>query len=365
MFAILRINMLLAFLLAALTNAVQLSDALQHNVSGETFELHGRVISEPFSSFQNFAVEDPSGAVIILPSARLAPPHVGDRVHVHGTIEMAEFGHAAAKCTHIEVLAPGPTPPIPTASFREILAGEFDARVIRICGMLRDYFLDEIDPKYLFLILNQDGETIYAITTRPSSNDLKRIEAQIGQPLTIVGLCDPRSSGCRRKIGRLLRINDLATAISAPTAATDTFSIPLFSKNAHIQPAALSSLGRQRVRGRVIAVWQKRSLLIRTADQQLARIDLANAEPPNCGDAIEVIGFPETDLYRVNFTRASWRLTSPPPTTTVTGQRRAADQHRRQGPADGRGRRNGDSRRFSRAHHPLARHRAQLAERRQ
>lgn len=62
----------------------------------------------------------------------------------------------------------------------------------------------------------------------------------------------------------------------------------------------------------MLAVWQNCAILIRTPDGSLSRVDLAKGAPPSFDDPIEVVGFPETDFYRVNFARAIWRPTNLP-----------------------------------------------------
>lgn len=294
-------------LLAVLTNAAQLSSALRDNATNETFDLTGTVIFNTLAADHDMAVEDASGSVVILSASNSVPPRAGKIVRAIGNIRNKHSGHTAAMASDIRVLRETALPPIETGSFEQILRGRYDARPVRTTGMLRDYFFDEIDPEYLFLILNSDKRTLYATTSLYTADDIRRLDSLLGREVTVTGLCDPRPSGCRRKIGRLIRINDCSALRAAPSEATDPFRLPLFNAARQAQPAELSSLGRRRIVGRVIAVWQKEALLLRTPDGRLSRIDLAKADPPAFHANIEVVGFPETDLYRVNFSRAIWR----------------------------------------------------------
>ena len=299
--------MTLPLLLAVLTNAVQLSDALQRNAVGETFDLRGTVVSDVFTIDRDFALADDSGAVIVLPVSDDSRPRIGSLIHIRGIIENAPFGHVIARSGQLEVLRTGDAPAVRTVTFAEVHSGRHDARVIRTTGMLRDYFFDEIDPKYLFLILNSDGTTLYAATILRANESIGRLDALLGHEVSITGLCDPHPSGCRRKIGRLIRLNGLSNLKANGTEPADPFDIPLFNSVSHAQPAELPALGRQRQTGHVIAVWQNRAFLLKTPDGRVSRIDLAKSPPPAYGDCVEILGFPETDLYRINFTRAIWR----------------------------------------------------------
>ena len=313
--------MTLPLLLAVLTNAVQLSDALQRNAVGETFDLSGTVVSDVFAIDRDFALADDSGAVIVLPVSDDSRPRIGSLIHVRGIVEDAPFGHVMAKSGQLEVLRTGDAPAVRTVTFAEVHSGRHDARVIRTTGMLRDYFFDEIDPKYLFLILNSDGTTLYAATILRADESIGRLDALLGHEVSVTGLCDPHPSGCRRKIGRLIRLNGLADLKANGTEPADPFDIPLFNSVSHAQPAGLPTLGRQRQTGHVIAVWQNCAFLLKTPDGRVSRIDLAKSPPPAYGDRVEILGFPETDLYRINFTRAIWRpAKSSAPLDTQTAQ---------------------------------------------
>lgn len=300
-----------ALLLAALTNAVQLADALLSGRVGETFDLTAAVSSVPLATDNDFAVQDASGAVILFPpQTNGVPPRIGARIRAQGVLERKPFGHTVAACHAIAILGESEPPPLRAVAFDTILSGVCDAHTIRTTGLLRDWFLDEIDPKYLFLILTQGNRTITAVSPTHTTNDQARLDAAVGQELTLTGVCDPHPSGLRRKIGRLLRINDLRDVPSFPPQAANPFDLPRLDNLNDIQPTTLPTLGRRRVSGRVIAVWQRKAFLLQTADGTISRVDLADGSPPTFDESVEVVGFPETDLFRINFARAIWRPTA-------------------------------------------------------
>jgi len=327
--------MLLALVFAALTNAVQLFEALKAESIGDSFVLDGVVSSDIYANDNDFAIQDASGSVIVLPSAPNDHPTPGDVIHAQGTVERHPFGQAIAVCKSIRIVSKGRQPMPKTASFREIRSGACDACTVRTTGMLRDYFSDEIASDYHFLILNDNDETIYVASLIRSPDDAKRLEGLIGQRLSVVGLCDPYPTGNRRMIGRLIRVNG-QSAIQPETQAphANPFAAPLLDKFTVMQPTQLHTLGRRRTKGQVLAVWQPSSLLLATEDGQISRIEIANAEPPAFDSTIEIVGFPETDLYRVNFSRAIWRpcpakaaLTSSP--TNISASALMTDQKQR------------------------------------
>ncbi len=296
-------------LLATLTTAAQLSEALRTDGAGAPFDLTVTVISDLRPDDRDFAVEDDSGVVIISPvrGETNLSLRAGSRIRARGSIRIASFGHRYADCQQIDSIGYSEPDPIKEATFRQILSGSFDARPVRTSGILRDYFIDEIDSKYVTLILNQGHDTLYASFRKTQIQDMNILDSLIGSEISLTALCDPRPSGLRRNIGRLLRINDVRSLANNAKACPDPFSAPLLADANRIQTSELSGLGRRRVRGRVIAVWQDKSLLVQTPENRISRVDLAKDTPPKFGETIEVVGFPETDLYRINFSRAIWR----------------------------------------------------------
>lgn len=269
-------------------------------------------MSECRTGDRDFSLEDGTGAVIVSPPRDMTNISlcVGTKIRVLGQISLAKHKHVFADCKSISRLGSSvPAPPHP-ATFEQILSGQFDAQLVKTSGLLRDYFTDEVDPEFTFLIFNQGRETLYAALNRPDENDMRRIDSLVGQRLEVIGLCDSRPSGCRRRIGRIIRIQGLTSLRTSSATSVTTSKFPLIDNIDRIQASDLPKLGRCRALGCVIAVWQGTSLLIRTPANTLVRVNLAKNNPPRVGDCIEAVGFPETDLYRINFSRAIWRLTT-------------------------------------------------------
>lgn len=298
----------LPILLAVLASAADIVDAIERDALGEDFELTA-VVSDHSAKECDFAIDDQSGAAIISNGTdyRLG---IGDVVHMHGIIRRtARDGHIHAWCTQIERLGKASVPSPAKCSVHEVLSGDYDARVVQVTGELRDCFRDEIDSNIIYMILDQDGESLYlAMPFDPESPTL-RLESLLWRKVTVTGICDPRPSGSRRKIGRIVRIHDESSIVPWDEKPVDPFDVPSIGNPNRIQPSEIAHLGRRRISGQVIAVWHGESILLKTADGNISRIDLFKPEPPLCGDMVEAVGFPATDLYRINLTKAIWRKT--------------------------------------------------------
>ena len=185
--------------------------------------------------------------------------------------------------------------------------GTHDFKAIRIEAILRDSFRDEIDPKFRYLVLNCDGWTVYAMLPWRDSEQ-SAFEALIGQLVSVDGICVSglNIAGHRQMIGYHVNTGGIGNVRPIQTPLKDPFDTPLID-DLSLDNMDFSRLGRLRAIGWVIAAWRDKNLLMETPDAKLVRVELANGTLPQYGTAIEVIGFPETDLYRINLMRASWR----------------------------------------------------------
>ena len=301
--------------LSVLTNAAALSDALQKGAYGTPFDIKAVVVSDCRPNDYDFAVMDDSGSVVISPVKGQTNRTIraGELIRARGTLNSSAVNHIYADCTSISNIGHSLPPPILKVTFNQVLSGKCDARVITTSGMLRDYFMDELDNQWVYLILNEGNETLYVVFHKETDDeDLNRLDRLIGAKITITGLCDPRPSGYRRLIGRLVRIQGIDSIECNSTIPAAPFDVPLVGSIYNIQPAELPSMGRRRTTGRVLAVWRRNRLIIKTPTGTCSRINLAQDNPPRVGDMVEVVGFPETDLYHINLSRAIWRQIDTP-----------------------------------------------------
>ena len=103
-----------------------------------------------------------------------------------------------------------------------------------------------------------------------------------------------------------LDLNDIRVIEPAPS---DPFNVPDIDEQHNLYPYQLQQLGRRKASGRVLAIWGGNTALIETPAGSMMRVEMTEGDLPSCGDFIEIAGFPDTDIYRINFTRAKWRKT--------------------------------------------------------
>ena len=252
----------------------------------------------------SFAAYDDSGAIIFITdkSASNLFLHAGERIRVKGKTHLYNFNQVVALCDSIEHIRHGTAPQPESVSAANLDSGRFDCRLVKIKGMLRDAFQDEIDTNFRYLVLNCDGKLIYASSSQISINDVT-----IGAQIEITGICDPIAIGGRRHMGRIIRIMDSCSIKVANVPKDDVFGAPLINDISLLGPMEIQSLGIRRTRGTVIAAWHPRNILIETDGKSLIYATVANQNLPTNGNCIEVAGVPETDLFNITLSRAVWR----------------------------------------------------------
>ncbi len=285
-------------------------------------------VTFPYRFYQgSFAVADGSGSTALSderPDRKMHQVRAGDIIHVKGVTDDTVHGRIYAGCRFVEILSHKAATPPQDVSATEFLSGRHDYKTTRITGMVRDVFRDEIDPRVAFLILAFKGHSIY-VALSVDDKDTATLKGFVGATVTAEGLCRPSAHGMRRQIGRFIKAEDISYIHIVTPPPADPFDVPDISTCRQLQASELSSLGRRRVAGLVIAVWRGNKLLLKTKAGRVVRVDLADNNPPDCGLSIEVAGLPETDLYNINLTRAIWRLSQESPFTAEAPSNVSAD----------------------------------------
>ncbi len=232
----------------------------------------------------------------------------GDRLVAKGAIELGPHTHLAyARCTNIAVVAHGPAPEPVRTTCAAINAGEVDFQLVTFEAVVRALVADQIDTRFNYLILGGDGATIPLSLTRKYSRRLFGDASPVGAKIAVTGLCDAAPLTDRRQFGRLVRLagENAATVVEPP--ASDPFDVPELGAFRRLQPAQVAALGRHRIAGTVLAVKRRSTLIVRSCDGGIHDVQLAGGPPPAAGARIAAVGFPVSNMYRINLARAVWR----------------------------------------------------------
>ena len=281
--------------------------AMETNVS---FSVTATVTCSPY--FARLGITDETGSTTLTDfhHNRFDGIHAGDRISATGFTKISTNSLIpTAYCEQIAVLSHG-DPPKPTdVTADDYHSGKFDHAYVRICGVVRDVFTDEIDPDWIFLVIGTKQGSVSAALNimRTDASDLSGVE---GSDVAVSGICAlmrvDRRSGSRHVLRRVLEIPDRASIEMRRPPPKDPFEAPGIETTRSMSPEEISATGRRRATGKVIAAWGDCHILVSTPADVL-RCDLKGNALPSIGKCIDVVGLPMTDLFRVNLSRAIWR----------------------------------------------------------
>ena len=267
------------------------------------------------------SVADSSGAAILVGDG-FAGVSAGDLIAAEGRVQNTLAPGHVALCRRVKVLGHGAAPEIPLVSGRDFTSGRFDNRVVQLEGTVRDAFLDEVDSSYICLSVNSGGSFVPTFVANNGGEDNRKSRSFIGRDIRLTGLCMSCSHGVRFHIGRILQ----AEHYSFPQHEGTNSTIPELDVSPALGAEDIARLGLRKASGAVLAVWETTRILIRTARGEMISSDIVDKKLPAVGDFVEIIGFPVSNLFAINLTRAHWHASARQAMAAQTPERLSIEQ---------------------------------------
>ena len=291
---------------AIVTNCARLAELATGAPGDETeFVVTGLVESQQIQGLREFNILDSSGAVSCTDwrgdgTRTLTPGDFG--TFKGGILHEEDETYIVCKEFFFKEHRQAPAPTDTTAD--QFLSGKHDYRKVRIRGIVRNVFRDENDPKFTYMPILCDRCIIYAAMMSPPD---EKLPVLTGAEVVATGFCTPLIHGSRQQIGRTLQIGTMKNITILKTAMDDPFSSPEIGNLRTEHPSQIPLLGRRRAIGRVLATWGGNKIILAMTRGRISNVELDEQSTPRCGEVVEVAGFPETDLYRINLVHAVWR----------------------------------------------------------
>ena len=271
------------------------------------FELTGRVLSAVrLSETEEIILADDSGERLeFYRPADLPQPAPGDTVRADGIARMSAEHEPYSRIEDLRVLARG-TPPEPVP----VRLSEANARVhhlmtIRTEGLVVDAFPDEIDRRFMILIL-KDADAVMPVTFPVDAFGARRdlVDARI----RVTGIYRRAVGGLRKYAwpNITLRAPEDIEVVTPPPS--DPFSVPPLEERLYLTAEEIARMSKRAVVGEVLATWSDDRAMLRTDRGRVVNLQLAHGERlPPCGETVVAAGQPETDLFRINLAAARWK----------------------------------------------------------
>ena len=130
--------------------------------------------------------------------------------------------------------------------------------------------------------------------------------SHIGARIRVCGLYFSRIDGVRRFSGPFISLEGAYEIITPPPV--DPFNVPFMDFRLNQNPRDITQLDKRRVDGTVLAAWSSNQAIVLTPEKQIVNIEFADGIPlPTPDDRISVVGYPQTDLYRIILVKSQWR----------------------------------------------------------
>ena len=232
----------------------------------------------------------------------------GDRLRARGYASAGRSVEPWVQVHVAELLGKANLPPPADIHLRDLDSRHDNYREVRVTGTVLDVCADEVDPRYLILLL-KDGESTLPVSCTTSS--LTSAKALIDAKIRLSGIYTRYIRGVRKFTGAYISMEGKAPVEIIEPAPQDPFSVPRLETLVYQTPQSVAALGKRTVRGRVLAAWNGNRLMVRDEIGRIVNVELAEGVPcPASGECGIFAGYPTTDIFRINLSRAQFKRES-------------------------------------------------------
>ena len=268
-------------------------------------EVSGKVLAVRY--YGGVIVQDRTGCFFFedIPEPR---PKIGDLISVSGETYLYEgIRQGAVRNCHAIVHGhEKPTEPRLTSA-AAIASGGENFCLVKVRGIVIEAAADENNPNWNYLVLQADDSPFY--TTIPNvGNTSLNLNALVNAEVEICGIGVPHYGAERMFIGPHLESWSRDCIRILHPAPDDPFYAPPLGDIIHVSPHTLTKLRQHKVEGKTLAVWRNNKMLIAEDSGRILEVELAKGQClPDVGTRVQAVGFPGTDLFRINLSRALCR----------------------------------------------------------
>ena len=240
-----------------------------------------------------------------IPASRRDGIKVGDLIRVSGQFEDIGIAPVARPfCTRMKLITTSYTNIMPSLTGRQIHNFKSNGKVVKTSGRLQDAFQDDIDQCHYWLTIDSSDGAVNAVIPS-TTNLLPYLRRLIGATVSVHGLIRPQSLSSRPMQGPFLMLQSQSSISVLDQPQSNLFSAPVLNHSPN-SPETISCLGHRSIIGTIRCIWGGRNVLVETDKGFRHNAEIADAEMPKAGQVVKLVGLPETDLFRINLSHASW-----------------------------------------------------------
>ena len=289
-----------------------INDATPRNT---TFELKGKVLStSPLPETGEIILSDSSGERLqLFRFLNLSQPNPGDTIMAFGVANISINHEPYLSVDDFKVIEHGPAPEPATVRLSELNASTHHLTLVQTEGIVIDTFPDEIDRRYMILLLKDKNVVVPVPVARDAFGDRSDL---VDATIRVTGIYRRTVSSVRKFAWPNITPRSPEDIEIVTPPPKDPFSVPPIEKRLYLTSEEIAQMSKRSVVGEVLATWAGDRAMLRTEDGQIVNIKLAHGETlPQCGETVVAAGQPETDLFRINLTAARWKTAANAPRT--------------------------------------------------
>ena len=257
-------------------------------------------------------VADRTGNTAFYCNTNTVPPAQGDVIAVDGVAIVCRDLYPWIVAKRIRTLGKSAVPDPEHITIKQMLSGRYDFKDVVVEGDVFDIVDDDVqaDCPHILIHSGQDTTTLFLAGQCVRKENLLHL---LNAHVSISGYCRPRSGHWRtfQGYGIYAPTNNITVIRSAPE---DPFDVPDLKGDLFSEASLVFGFDRRRTTGTVLAAWNGNRLLLATEHRRFVEVAIQKNHPlPSCGQVIQVVGFPGTNLFSMDFANAIWRPASGEP----------------------------------------------------
>ena len=274
---------------------------------GTTLMLTGLVQSVVFTpkNAQIILSDGTGGRAELYRFPEVEQPEPGDVIRASGHAFFGRNLESFFTVEEFEVLERGRRPEPVSIRLTELTPEAHHLAIVRTEGTVVDAMQDEMDRRFMILLLKDEGCVIpvsFMMDTFGDRSDL--VDARV----RITGIYRQSVSGIRKVAWpniQPIEPDDIEVLAPPPT---DPFSVPTLERRLYLSTDEVMKMSKRSVTGEVLATWGDNGAMVRTRDGRIINLEMMrNEKLPPCGATIIAAGQPETDLFRINLSAVRWK----------------------------------------------------------
>jgi len=266
-------------------------------------------ITKTGSPFACYSVMSKGEYASVASTNNVHPVQAGDIVVATGHTGYERNGWQRAYVNKFLPVGHTQLPPPEAITAKELSSPRFKEHRVTMTGIVTDTFLDEIDPRFSLISLRSEHGPFLAVL---GTDRLKQQpEIKVGAMIHLLGIASFLPRGGKRHYPNPYLSIGTGGHVRVCASSADPFNVPGIEDLDYMSAEAIGNLDRRCATGRVLAMQDKFTILLRTCQNRFVRVKLTTPVHLSPGCWIDVAGFPETDLFTLGLSKAVFRKTQP------------------------------------------------------